>query len=306
MLDVIDAFVGRLAAGAVGHPQEDAGDRLRDEREHQHAAGHIAQAGPAGDRLVQGVLQNVAQADPAGRASARKRSIMASLPGALCRDSNSRIAPRLRRPSSLVSSTFSSSMFARAGAGQDARPRRGGSCWCGRGTETSSGPAVYPTKQPACGQMALKHFDLVAHPPQIDRPDRLIGLAVPGIGQVGDHGNLHRRAVRRQRFDRRDPAERLTAARRLFPAEQRIEEHERPAASGNRPTRLPMTMAAAAARMLRRGGLPAGVWPVREGPGVLVIVETPKRQRRHRAQGRRLQGGGNRRDQAGSLGLPVS
>src|SRR5882724_7313594 len=62
VLDVIDAFVGGGAAGAVGHPEEEAGDGLRDEGEDEHAAGDVAEAGAAGNALEEGVVDEPAVA----------------------------------------------------------------------------------------------------------------------------------------------------------------------------------------------------------------------------------------------------
>jgi hypothetical protein len=61
VLDVPHAFVSRLAAGAVGHPQEQTGDRLCQEGKHEHAARDIAEAGAAGDVFVQGLVRRMAE-----------------------------------------------------------------------------------------------------------------------------------------------------------------------------------------------------------------------------------------------------
>ena len=60
VLDVIDAFVGGLAAGAVSHPQEDAGDRLGGEGKHEHAARDIAKPSAAWNALIQQIVSQLA------------------------------------------------------------------------------------------------------------------------------------------------------------------------------------------------------------------------------------------------------
>jgi hypothetical protein len=62
VLDVIRAFISRLARRAVGHPQEDAGEGLRHEGEDEHAARDVAETGAAGNPLVQRFVREGPQA----------------------------------------------------------------------------------------------------------------------------------------------------------------------------------------------------------------------------------------------------
>src|SRR3989442_11214429 len=58
MLDVVNAFPGRLRTWAVCHPQEKAGDELDTQGEDQSAAPHVAPAGTARDVFVKRVAND--------------------------------------------------------------------------------------------------------------------------------------------------------------------------------------------------------------------------------------------------------
>src|SRR4051812_28520492 len=62
VLDVIDAFERGSAAGAVGHPQENASDCLRREREDENAAGDIPEARAAENALEERIVHEAAVA----------------------------------------------------------------------------------------------------------------------------------------------------------------------------------------------------------------------------------------------------
>ena len=69
VLDVIGAFPGRLTAGAIGHPEKQAGDHLHGESKHERAAPDVAPARAAGHSFVERFMQESADAgaifDPA-------------------------------------------------------------------------------------------------------------------------------------------------------------------------------------------------------------------------------------------------
>src|SRR5256885_10534551 len=64
ILDVIDAFPGRLRTGTVGHPEEDAGDELDYEGKGQRAAPDITPARAARDIFIERVVDNTPAAGP--------------------------------------------------------------------------------------------------------------------------------------------------------------------------------------------------------------------------------------------------
>src|SRR4051794_2649893 len=64
ILDVVNAFPGRLRTGAVRHPQKNAGNELDRESESQCAPPDIAPARPAGNVLIQSFVNHL----PAARA----------------------------------------------------------------------------------------------------------------------------------------------------------------------------------------------------------------------------------------------
>ena len=125
-LDVEDAFPRRLRAGAVGHPQEDAGDDLDGEREGERAAPDVTPARAAGDVFVERLLRELAVAGaginpveqrfhPGGNHGQWGASVKVGRlnrvplttprPCGPCRSRNSGTAPRPRRWRALRSSS---------------------------------------------------------------------------------------------------------------------------------------------------------------------------------------------------------
>ena len=101
----------------------------------------------------------------------------------------------------------------------------------------------------------IEAVHLVAFTPQIDRPDRLIRFAVPGVGQIGHDWHLDWRAVGWERIDRcqRRSGSPDTSPRVFFCRHSGSRNVARPAANGTMPTNEPMTTAAMLASRFRRG-----------------------------------------------------
>ena len=77
----------------------------------------------------------------------------------------------------------------------------------------------------------IETLDGVVFANQVDRANGLVGFAIPGVGEIGDHRHLNGRAVRRQRLDRRDAEKSPPPLVPLSsPTAHRIEQDERPRA----------------------------------------------------------------------------
>ena len=64
VLDIIDAFPGRLRTGAVSHPEKNPGNKLDGERESERAAPNIAPARAAWHIFIEGFVKEFFVAGP--------------------------------------------------------------------------------------------------------------------------------------------------------------------------------------------------------------------------------------------------